>query len=66
MSMPAAAAAERVQLVLPIEGMTCASCAGRVEQALRGLPGVEAGLGQDWHPDRREARRDGYRDTRSA
>jgi Cu+-exporting ATPase len=44
MSMPAPAAAERVQLVLPIEGMTCASCAGRVEQALRGLPGVEASV----------------------
>jgi Cu+-exporting ATPase len=42
--MPAPAAAERVQLVLPIEGMTCASCAGRVEQALRGLPGVEASV----------------------
>lgn len=25
---------------LPIEGMTCASCAGRVEKALRGVPGV--------------------------
>jgi Cu+-exporting ATPase len=25
----------------PIEGMTCASCAGRVEKALAGLPGVE-------------------------
>lgn len=26
---------------LPIEGMTCASCAGRVEKALRAVPGVE-------------------------
>jgi Cu+-exporting ATPase len=25
---------------LPIEGMTCASCAGRVERALRAVPGV--------------------------
>src|SRR3546814_19652607 len=25
---------------LPVEGMTCASCAGRVEKALRGVPGV--------------------------
>jgi Cu+-exporting ATPase len=25
---------------LPIEGMTCASCVGRVEKALRGVPGV--------------------------
>jgi Cu+-exporting ATPase len=44
MSMPEAAVAERVDLVLPIEGMTCASCAGRVEQALRRLPGVEASV----------------------
>ncbi len=27
-------------LSLPIEGMTCASCAGRVERALRKVPGV--------------------------
>jgi Cu+-exporting ATPase len=27
---------------LPIEGMTCATCAGRVEKALRGLRGVTA------------------------
>ena len=29
-------------LILPISGMTCASCAGRVEKALRKLPGVHA------------------------
>ncbi|GBE11530.1 copper-transporting P-type ATPase [bacterium BMS3Bbin12] len=28
-------------LELGIEGMTCASCVGRVERALKGLPGVE-------------------------
>ena len=27
-------------LTLPIEGMTCASCVGRVEKALKGVPGV--------------------------
>ena len=27
-------------LVLPIEGMTCASCVGRVERAIRQVPGV--------------------------
>ena len=27
-------------LTLPIAGMTCASCAGRVERALTKLPGV--------------------------
>lgn len=26
---------------LPIEGMTCASCVGRVEKALKGVPGVD-------------------------
>ena len=30
------------EVSLPIEGMTCATCAGRVEKALRALPGVEA------------------------
>jgi Cu+-exporting ATPase len=29
-------------LRFPVLGMTCASCAGRVERALRALPGVEA------------------------
>lgn len=29
-------------LVLPIKGMTCATCAGRVEKALDALPGVKA------------------------
>lgn len=29
-------------LSLPIEGMTCASCVGRVERALNALPGVHA------------------------
>src|SRR5579871_1110000 len=42
MSAVEAAAAERLHLVLPIEGMTCATCAGRVEKALRALPGVAA------------------------
>jgi P-type Cu+ transporter len=30
------------RLELPIEGMTCSSCAGRVEKSLNGLDGVEA------------------------
>src|SRR4051794_27278183 len=30
-----------LNLSLPIAGMTCASCAGRVERALRKVPGVE-------------------------
>jgi copper chaperone CopZ len=31
-------AVERV--VVPVEGMSCAACVGRVEAALRGVPGV--------------------------
>ena len=44
MSARAVAAAERARLLLPIKGMTCATCAGRVERALRALPGVEAAV----------------------
>lgn len=36
----AAATPERSRLVLPIEGMTCATCAVRVEKALGSVPGV--------------------------
>src|SRR5262249_48139015 len=32
--------APRAEWSFPIEGMTCAACAGRVERALRGVPGV--------------------------
>jgi Cu+-exporting ATPase len=37
-------AAERRRVVLPVSGMSCATCAGRVERALRALPGVEASV----------------------
>ncbi|HUZ73783.1 MAG TPA: heavy metal translocating P-type ATPase [Stellaceae bacterium] len=37
-----AVAAESAHVVLPIAGMTCATCAGRVEKALSALPGVQA------------------------
>ncbi|MDO4264800.1 MAG: heavy metal-associated domain-containing protein, partial [Deinococcus sp.] len=30
------------ELRLPVEGMTCAACSGRVERALQKVPGVEA------------------------
>src|SRR5471032_1834904 len=30
------------RLSLPVEGMTCASCVGRVERALKAVPGVES------------------------
>jgi len=33
---------DQERLDLPIEGMTCSSCAGRVEKSLNGLDGVEA------------------------
>jgi Cu+-exporting ATPase len=38
----APASAPSASLRLPIEGMTCATCAGRVDRALRAVPGVEA------------------------
>jgi Cu+-exporting ATPase len=44
LSVLEAVAAEPERLSLPIEGMTCATCAGRVEKALRALPGVEASV----------------------
>jgi Cu+-exporting ATPase len=41
-SMPEAPFTVGPALHLPIEGMTCASCAGRVERALAKVPGVTA------------------------
>ncbi|MBE7939874.1 MULTISPECIES: heavy metal translocating P-type ATPase [Ramlibacter] len=38
---PAEADGDACDWRLPIEGMTCASCAGRVERALKALPGVQ-------------------------
>ncbi|WP_197372868.1 cation transporter, partial [Ralstonia pseudosolanacearum] len=38
--MTAASLADAASLDLEIEGMTCAACAGRVERALRAVPGV--------------------------
>ncbi len=32
------------RIVLPVRGMSCAACAGRVERALTALPGVEAAV----------------------
>ena len=40
----APAPAPAAQLVLPIRGMTCATCAKRVEAALEALPGVRASV----------------------
>ncbi|OLT13501.1 copper-translocating P-type ATPase [Pseudonocardia sp. CNS-139] len=39
-----AAALERVETELVVEGMTCGACASRVERALRKLDGVEANV----------------------
>ncbi len=39
-AMPEAPQTLSPHLSLPVEGMTCASCAGRVERALRKVPGV--------------------------
>jgi Cu+-exporting ATPase len=38
----APASVQLASLRLPIQGMTCATCAGRVDRALRAVPGVEA------------------------
>jgi Cu+-exporting ATPase len=38
------AAAGSRRLILPIEGMTCASCAGRVERALSALPTIDVAV----------------------
>jgi len=38
--LKAVAAENLLTLTLPVEGMTCASCVGRVERALRAVPGV--------------------------
>lgn len=37
---PLTGAAAATAVSFPIESMTCASCIGRVERALRGVPGV--------------------------
>ncbi|MEY8878332.1 MAG: heavy metal-associated domain-containing protein, partial [Leptothrix sp. (in: b-proteobacteria)] len=42
LSPSAAAPRAGAAIDLPITGMTCASCAGRVERALARVPGVQA------------------------
>ena len=39
---PPAPALPSRDLSIPVEGMTCATCAGRIESALCALPGVSA------------------------
>src|SRR6478672_9276552 len=34
----------KTRLDIPVEGMTCASCAGRVEKSLNGIDGVDASV----------------------
>ncbi len=41
MNAPVRATVLSAALSLPIEGMTCASCVGRIERALKAVPGVE-------------------------
>ena len=38
------AVADREQILIPIKGMSCTTCAGRVEKALSALPGVQASV----------------------
>jgi len=42
MNAPLRHPAAQARLVLPVTGMSCASCAGRVERALASQPGVSA------------------------
>jgi Cu+-exporting ATPase len=45
MNIPVVGPADRrLRVRLPVEGMTCATCVGRVEKALNRLPGVEASV----------------------
>src|SRR6059058_2927983 len=41
-SMTATASTQRTEIKLELEGMTCASCAARIEKKLNRLDGVEA------------------------
>src|SRR2546425_12588764 len=41
-SMTATASTQRTEIRLELEGMTCASCAARIEKKLNKLDGVEA------------------------
>src|SRR5437660_10622348 len=41
-SMTATASTQRTEIRLELEGMTCASCAARIERKLNKLDGVEA------------------------
>ena len=44
MSITGVAAVDLEHAVVPIEGMSCATCVGRVEKALAALPGVRASV----------------------
>jgi P-type Cu+ transporter len=50
MSVVAVVEAETEHIVLPVKGLTCATCARRVEKALGALPGVQASvnLASEW------------------
>jgi mercuric reductase len=44
--------ADRVQITLDIQGMTCDGCASHVENALRGIAGVETAAASSWRTAR--------------
>ncbi len=40
-SKPIPLGGDRTRVTLPVEGLSCASCAGRVERALKAVPGID-------------------------
>ncbi len=44
--------AERTQMMLDVQGMTCEGCAAHVEKALRGVAGVEDATVPSWRAAR--------------
>ncbi len=63
-TQPQAAGANALDLSIPVEGMTCATCAGRIEAALCALPGVSAQV--NLAAERAEVRFDPARTTPQA
>ena len=63
---PPAPTVQPIEIILPIEGMTCASCVNRIERFLKKTPGVEDGRGQPRHREGHGPRGSGRRRPRRA